>query len=165
MKRTQVAGIVLTCALVIAGCGPAEHARYDRGRSQERGAPPGMTAHDVIKLTRAGISDSVIFTMIGVSGSRFNLRTRDVIALADSGVSHEVIDAMLKADGIPSEADASPGYAYYPPYYWYGGYYSFWNPWYYQWPVIGFRHRNFGFQGGFGRPYRLNGFRGGLRHR
>jgi hypothetical protein len=89
-----------------------------------------MKKQDVISLTKAGVSDSLIITMLATSHSWFQLKTQDVLDLKNAGVSESVINAMIVSNEPPAEGDryVQDGNYYYPPYYWYPGYYPYWCP-------------------------------------
>ena len=151
MKRAVVVEILLAGSLILMGCASGRYATGTRGEFNSTDSLSHMTLHDVITMSRAGISDSVIITMMDASGSRFSLRTPEVVALADSGVSDNVIHAMISSDRPREEVDRRV----YPDEYWYGGYYAFWDPWFYgYYPFVG-RHRMYVYRGpGFGRFHR-----------
>ena len=160
MKRAIILGIALAGALTLFGCA----AEQQTGSRHEPALAP-LTTQDVTAMSKAGISDSVIVTMIGVSHSRFNLSANDVIALADSGVSPTVINAMIKSEGKENHAERGRTVYMYPWYSWYGYpyyYYDpFWYPWYY--PEYSFR---LGFGYGYGHHDGFVGRRSGVaRHR
>jgi hypothetical protein len=164
MKRIMMSGMVLACALAILGCASVQYASNARGRSKDADSISQMTKNDIIALSHAGVSDSVIMTMLDVTGSSFRLNTHDVIALADSGVSHNVINAMVRTPETLPDVDRVQVPHYYPPYYWYA-YDPFWEPWYYPywdgWYYPGSTIRlGYVYHGGFGG----RGF-GGRRHR
>jgi hypothetical protein len=166
MNKGGIIGIVLACSLAVAGCASGQQSARNSERYGGRDSLAQITTHDVVAMSRAGISDSTIVTVIKASGSYFALSADDVIALADSGVSDNVINAMIVSGEKMNEAEqATPVYVY--PWYPYYVYDPFWDPWYYRgygwyYPVytfnFGFRAR--GFHGGFGV-----GHRGGVRHR
>jgi hypothetical protein len=164
MKRIVMGGMVLGCALTVLGCASGQYASNARGRSKDADPISQMTKNDIIALSHAGVSDSVIITMLDVTGSSFRLNTHDVIALADSGVSLNVINAMVKNPVTPSDVDHSHTSNYYSPYYRYA-YDPFWDPWCYpywdRWYYSGSTLR-FGYvhYGGFGG----HGFGGGRHH-
>jgi hypothetical protein len=98
-----------------------------------------MKKQDVISLSKAGVSDSLIITMLDASDSWFQLKTQDVLDLKNAGVSDGVINAIIETNAPSNEATASNegGYYYYPPYYWSAGYYPFW---YYPSFYVGYGH-------------------------
>lgn len=50
---------------------------------------------DVVKLSRAQVSEGVILTYIQNSGTIYNLGPKDIVTMRDQGVSDRVINAML----------------------------------------------------------------------
>ena len=166
MKQTTISAVILAISLTVAGCTSQRYAQYHRER------PPVdtlamMKKQDVISLTKAGVNDSLIMTMLATSHSWFQLKTQDVLDLKNAGVSDNVINAMIVSNEPPIEGDryVQDGYYYYPPYYWYPGYYPYWYypsfylGYSYYRPVYSFRGTYFGgygFRGGWG---------GGMRRR
>ncbi len=115
MKLAAVSAVVLTIFLTVAGCTSQRYAQYHRGR------PPvdtlaAMKMQDVISLTKAGVSDTLIMTMLATSHSWFQLKTQDVLDLKNAGVSERVINAMMLSNEPPTEGDryAQDEYYYYP---------------------------------------------------
>ncbi len=167
MKRTMISAVILAVFLTFAGCTSQRYALYHRGRPAPTDTLAMMKKQDVISLTKAGVSDSLIITMIATSHSWFDLRTQDVLDLKNAGVSDRVIDAMIRSNQPMTEAEISGGdaYDYYPPYYWYPAYYPYW---YYPSFYFGYSYyRPFynsrsGYYGGYG--FR-GGWGGGMRHR
>lgn len=51
---------------------------------------------DILKLTRAQVSEDVIVNFIGNSGTIYNLSPNDIVYLRHEGVSDRVINAMLE---------------------------------------------------------------------
>jgi len=88
-----------------------------------------MKMQDVIALSKADVSDSLIIAMMDATDTWFTLKTQDVLDLKNAGVSEKVIQAMMQQ---PSElAGQSSGppvvrYYTYPPYFWYDGFYPYW---------------------------------------
>ena len=87
MKYSMILAIGVLCTVGLIGCVSADQT--------SRAAVAPLTSHDIINMSKAGINDSVIVTMISTSGSRFTLNADSVIALSHAGVSHYVINAML----------------------------------------------------------------------
>jgi hypothetical protein len=116
-----------------------------------------ITKEDVIAMTKAGLSNDVILSMISATGSTFQLKTPDVIALADSGVADTVIQVMLQVDGSLQKEGGTAVVPYYAPdyYWWYS--YPYYDPWYWS-PYYGWLGPRFDV-----RVY--GGFHGGGRHR
>jgi hypothetical protein len=153
MKRTAILGVAVACALTLFGCAAEQQAG---NRSEQLQAP--LTTQDVTAMSKAGISDSVIVTMIGVSGSRFNLSANDVIALADSGVSPTVINAMIKTADHAKQAYRANAVYVYPWYPYYAYPYYFYDPFCYPWYYPGYS-LSFGFS--YGHHGGFAGHRGG----
>lgn len=59
---------------------------------------PGTPAAEVLKLTQAGVDESVIQTYISNSASAFNLTADKIIALSDAGVPGDLVNAMIDHD-------------------------------------------------------------------
>jgi len=70
------------------------------GTSDVRVVPPSatpliLTNADVVKLTAAGLPDSVILTKINGSSCNFDLSTDALVALKQAGVRDPIIEAMM----------------------------------------------------------------------
>src|SRR5260370_15265943 len=68
---------------------------------------------DVLKLSRAQISEDIILNYVQNSGTSYNLGAQDVIYLRNQGVSDRVVNAMLgqrqrAADAAAAEVVAQP---------------------------------------------------------
>ena len=70
---------------------------------------PAITNDDVIKLVKAGMSDTTILLLIQKSATRFDTSPKALITLKQAGVSETVISAMLSAP--QSTAPSAPGMA------------------------------------------------------
>jgi hypothetical protein len=74
-----------------------------------------MTVDDVIRLSKAGLSDDVIIQQIRKKGQRFDLSTDQLVQLKSASVSERVIQAMIEPteDTAPSQAEkaAAPALA------------------------------------------------------
>jgi len=85
---------------------------------------------DIIALSKAGVSDSLIIGMMDATDSWFLLKTKDVLDLRNAGVSERVISAMMQPPPQPSNKASNSNtsqYYVYPPYFWYDGfYYPYW---------------------------------------
>ncbi|HTY11729.1 MAG TPA: hypothetical protein VMF88_11735 [Bacteroidota bacterium] len=129
MKRIMISAAVLAAFLAVTGCTSQRYAMYHRHQGAD--TLTMMKKQDVISLTKAGVSDSLIVTMLGVSHSWFQLTPQDVLDLKSAGVSDRVINAMLLSDQPYAENNrrGENGYYYYDPYYyyWYPGYYPYWS--------------------------------------
>jgi len=140
MRQTIVAIVVLIGLLALAGCGTERYAQKSKERSRGADTLTLMKKQDVITLSKAGVSDSLIVTMMAVSNSWFQLSTQDVLDLKNAGVSDKVINAMVESNEPLSEGSGERGYYSYPPYYWYAGYYPFW---YYPSVYVGLGYRSY----------------------
>ena len=67
-----------------------------------------MTNDEVISLTKAGLSPSIIIGKIRSGKSSFDLSTDSLIKLKQAGVSDEIVAAMLEAKSGRSTASAGP---------------------------------------------------------
>ncbi len=162
MRKTIMAIVILVSLLALAGCGTERYAQKSKEHSRVADSLAMMKKQDVITLAKAGVSDSLIVTMIVVSNSWFQLSTQDVLDLKSAGVSDKVINAMVQSNEPLSEGDVSSerGYYSYPPY-WYAGYYPFW---YYPSVYVGLGYRSYrpGYIGhSFGARRSYYGGRGG----
>jgi hypothetical protein len=63
---------------------------------------------DILKLTRAQISDDVIATYIQSSGTIYNLHPSDIVQLHSQGVSDHIITLMLSQGRITAEPTNQP---------------------------------------------------------
>jgi len=84
-----------------------------------------MKMDDVIALSKAGVSDSLIIGMMDATDSWFHLKTQDVLDLRNAGVSEKVIAAMMQPPPQPSgKTSDSNGVHYYayPSLFWYDGF-------------------------------------------
>jgi hypothetical protein len=155
MKRISVAIFLLTGSLVVAGCTSGRYMQYDRRHQMQSDTLSTMKKQDVISLSKAGVSDSLIITMMNVSNSWFQLKTQDVLDLKTAGVSDAVINAMVQTNAPMADSKTSDRnwYPYdYPPYYWWAGYYpySYYPYWYYPSFYFGFNYY---------RPSVIHGYR------
>jgi hypothetical protein len=69
----------------------------DRGDASLSKVQLSPWAGEIVKLTKAGIEDGVIFSFIDNSGT-FNLSAEQIIHLSNQGVSSDIITAMLQHD-------------------------------------------------------------------
>lgn len=69
---------------------------------QQQQVARSVSVHDVISLSRSGVSDSVIINHIQTNGVRQQLQVADVITLHENGVSQNVITAMQHPQATPS---------------------------------------------------------------
>ena len=136
MKRAIVAAIFLASFLVVAGCTSERYAYHSRGRASKPDTLSAMKQQDVITMSKAGVSDSLIITMLDASDSWFRLKPQDVVDLKNAGVSDKLINAMIES-GYEADKSGETGYRYYTSYYWYPGYYPYW---YYPSFYFGYRY-------------------------
>jgi hypothetical protein len=71
------------------------------------GRADALTVRDVIELSKAGLSDSVLLALIDVDHSVFSIDTATLKQLKSDGVSDTVIIAMIHS-GRASQADVPP---------------------------------------------------------
>jgi hypothetical protein len=85
MKQRFISSSLLAAALCLAF--------YTSVKAQDE----GMTNDEVITLTKAGLSPSIIIGKIRSGKSNFDLSTDSLIKLKQSGVSDDIVAAMLEA--------------------------------------------------------------------
>ena len=138
MKSLAVTTLILAFSFIVGGCTAERYSRYDRERQPKPDTLAMLKTQDVISMSKAGVSDSLIITMLDVSGSWFQLKPQDVIDLKNAGVSDRVINAMLESNAPANYGESSGGSAYaYPSYpYWYGWYYPYWYYPYWSYPSL-----------------------------
>ena len=76
-----------------------------------------LTNDEVISLSKAGLSSSIIIDKIRTSKSNFDLTTDSLIKLKQSGISDDIVSAMLAAKNggyIPAPAGTGPGFGFTP---------------------------------------------------
>ena len=86
---------------------------YAAGQAPARPRPAksagGLTAEEVIKLAKAGLSEDIIIQQIKKNGQPFDLSTEQLIALKAENVSDRIVQAMLNPSAaleIPASAPA-----------------------------------------------------------
>lgn len=89
-RRSLVA--VLVVGLLLAAAGRAD----------------AVTVRDVIELSKAGLSDSVLLALIDVDRSVFSIDAATLKQLKSSGVSDAVIVAMIRSGREPRVEDTTP---------------------------------------------------------
>lgn len=141
---------VLGCGALLSGCIYYEPVPVQARRPMGGGAVAGegVSKDDVVRLTRAGISEGTIVSKIKAAGVLARPTSDDVIELSNAGVSEGVIQAMLSArvattGGTLPSAEVVP---YYYPYYYYPAYGWYDNPWgsHHYWD-----HHDWGHHGGW----------------
>jgi hypothetical protein len=120
-----------------AGCAAEQYSQTRKEHSMKIDSLRVMKMEDVIALSKAGVSDSLIVGMMDATDSWFQLKTQDVIDLRNAGVSEKVIAAMMQPLPQPSGKTSDSNvvrYYTYPSFFWYDGFYPYW---YY--PTFGYR--------------------------
>ncbi len=125
-KLSSFAILVITLSLI--GCASGRYAQNTKNHALQRDTLQRMSQQDVINLSKAGVSDSLIIGMMDATDTWFQLKPQDVIDLKHAGVSEKVLSAMMQQPVEPPDQSSSPDVRYYPapPYYWYGGLYPYW---------------------------------------
>lgn len=129
MTHKIVAIGFLAISLGFFGCAHEQYAQHGKDHSKQPDTLRIMKMQDVIALSKAGVSDSLIITMMDATDSWFQLKTQDVLELRNTGVSEKVIHAMMQQPSESSNQSSNSNevrYYSYPPYYWYGGFYPYW---------------------------------------
>jgi hypothetical protein len=124
----------LVISFGFAGCAAEQYSQTHKGHSMKADSLRLMKMDDVINLSKAGVSDSLIIGMMDATDTWFHLKTQDVIDLRNAGVSEKVIAAMIQPPPQPSgksnDTSASRYYVSPAPYwyngFWYGGFYPSW---------------------------------------
>ena len=129
MTHKIISFAIFLMALGLAGCTSGGYTQIAKDHSMRRDTLRRMSQQDVINLSKAGVSDSLIIVMMDATNTWFQLKTQDVIDLKNAGVSEKVIAAMMQQPNPPANQSGSSStvrYYVYPPYYWYDGYYPSW---------------------------------------
>jgi hypothetical protein len=113
---------------------------------------------DVIRMSRAGVSDDSIITFVQSTRGRLDITADDIIAMTEAGLSKPLIKAIIDESAASRKDSRETAYAprYYPPAY-YDPYY-YYDPYWYA-PRV---YLGFGYTGFYGGGFR-GGFRGGHR--
>ena len=84
---------IFSCASLLLGFLPCMSQQVSSAANR----PPALSSavEDIVKLSRADISETVILNYIDTSGTLYDLKPRDVIRLRDEGVKDSVINAMI----------------------------------------------------------------------
>lgn len=141
----------LTASLVPAGC------IYETGPYAVREVVPGgLTPDEVLRMSKAGLSESVLLEKIKAEGVATRPDAAQIESLRNEGVSQPVLDALLTASVRPPQervtnyASADPyPYSYTPYGYWSAGYSPYWYGGYGYYPY----YRHYGYY-----PYRHGGW-------
>lgn len=108
MKASLVLFLLICCCFLVA--------QQDRGQTQypteiylgPTSSHARMTADDVIRLARAGVSDEVIIAQIQQKAQKFDLSANQILRLKDSGVSNRVIQAMVAPNSVNPSSPPAP---------------------------------------------------------
>lgn len=152
MKHKLILLAFIVVSVGFAGCAAEQYSQSGKGRSMKVDTLRMMKVDDIIALTKAGVSDSLIISMMDATDSWFHLKAQDVIDLRNAGVSEKVIVAMMQP---PPSASSKPGdgntarYYANPSYFWYDGfYYPYWDYPYWYYPTVSVRRGYSSFRGG-----------------
>jgi hypothetical protein len=129
MAQKIISFALLVMALGLFGCSSGLYTQNGKDHSTRKDTLRRMTQQDVINLSKAGLSDSLIINMMDATDSWFQLKSQDVIDLKNAGVSERVINAMMQQPGEPSSQSENPGATrsyVYPSYFLYDGFYPYW---------------------------------------
>src|SRR5262245_45093551 len=72
------------------------------------GRAEAVSLRDIIELSKAGVSDSVLLALIEVDRTVFTIDTATIKKLKESGVSDPVIIAMIRSGREPEPPPAPP---------------------------------------------------------
>lgn len=118
--------------LLLAGCA-AEPYRVSRTVT----TPGGLTTEEIVRMSKSGISDSVLVEKIRSDGVAARPTADQIASLKQDGLSDEVVKAMINAPVRETSVQVTdyPNLYYYPyayPYpYPYYGYYGYYGPYWY----------------------------------
>jgi hypothetical protein len=145
MTHKIISLTLLVFGLGILGCTSERYTQNDRYHSIRGDTLRSMTQQDIIVLSKAGVSDSLIISTMDATNTWFQLKPQEIINLKNAGLSERVISAMMEQPAVPSAQSDNTNivrYYAYPPYYWYDDFYPY--GWYH--PRFSVR---LGFHGGF----------------
>jgi hypothetical protein len=108
MKAARLANTMVTLAMGVACIAVSAQfgmlATVATAQSAEVDVPAGV--QDVVKLTKAGMSEDIVLAKVKKAGASYDLSTDQIIYLKNQGVSQNVITALLQAG--PASAPAAP---------------------------------------------------------
>ena len=101
--------MILVCIALGGLCGTAVNAQTPQN------LPAGV--QDVVKLTKAGLSEKIILSKVTQDGVSYNLTTDQIIYLKNQGVPESVIDALVQSGpaGAPPAPVSTPSAPPLPP--------------------------------------------------
>jgi hypothetical protein len=110
-----------------------------------RTVPGGLSADDVVRMCKSGVSDEVIIEKIKEEGVAAKPTSEQLASLKKDGVSDAVLGAMLAARVVPEETSVEyyPNYYYGYPYYGYPYYYGYYYPYGYYRPYWGWYYGSY----------------------
>ncbi len=112
MKTARLADVMVTLAIGVTCIALSGRfgmlATVALAQSGAVDVPAGVD--DVVKLTKAGMSEDIILAKVKKAGASYDLTTEQMIYLKNQGVSQNVITALLQASGTsaPTPAPAPP---------------------------------------------------------
>jgi len=97
-----VAAMILVCVALSGPCGTTANAQTPPN------LPPGV--QDVVRLSKAGLSENIILSKVRQDGVSYNLTTDQIIYLKNQGVPESVIGAMVQGGsaGAPPAPASTP---------------------------------------------------------
>jgi hypothetical protein len=139
------AWIMVTCCLLLAGCGTSQEEQADLTSVQGSGVNPAtydkmvhsdeLGVADICALERAHVDEGVILRYLRARGTVYVLSTHDVSRLEAAGASQSLIDYMRHteiANAVSYPTVQVYSYAPYGPIGYYGpSASSYWGPQYY----------------------------------
>ena len=129
MKHQFLILAFIVASIGFAGCAAEQYSQTGKGRSMKVDTLRMMKVDDIVALSKAGVSDSLIIGMMDATDTWFHLKAQDVIDLRSAGVSEKVIVAMMQPPPPPSGKNGDVNaarYYVYPSYFWYDGFYPYW---------------------------------------
>jgi hypothetical protein len=110
MKNKKQTGVGARLAMVFAGIVLGSILWSAGSSCQAQDPPPNLPAgvQDIIKLSKAGITEDVVLAQVKNAGVSYNLSADQIIYLSNQGVSQNVIKALLQSSGTPAPANTSP---------------------------------------------------------
>jgi hypothetical protein len=144
MKHKFLLLAFVLASIGFAGCSAEQYSQTGKGHLMKVDTLRMMKVDDIVALSKAGVSDSLIIGMMDATDTWFRLKAQDVIDLRNAGVSEKVIVAMMQPPPPPASKTGDGNmarYYYYPSYFWYDGFY--YPYWYYPRVSIGFGYRSY----------------------
>ncbi len=130
MKYKFIIFAFVVMSFSFAGCAAEQYSQTRKEHSMKVDSLRMMKMEDVIALSKAGVSDSLIIGMMDATDSWFHLKTQDVLDLRNAGVSEKVVAAMMQPPPQPSsnasDSNVVRYYYAYPSFFWDDGFYPYW---------------------------------------